>query len=164
MSVVFASASRERSSSARTASSLAVLHLNRADLTRTDAVGMVAVVQALHAALRGTRGVAALLCCLRGEALTCCGVGNIEVRRIGVKVSVHVTPGVLGGMLARQLVAAVGTMPVGARLVLFSDDLSPQLGADDVVGTDLDGIAAALMTRFARVNDDATVLIAEARA
>ena len=145
-------------------SSLAVMHLNRTDLTRPDAVGVVAAVQGLHVALRGTRGVAALLCCLRGEVLTCCGVGNIELRRIGAKISVHVVPGVLGGMLARQLVASVGTMAVGTRLALFSDGLSPKLSADDVVGSDLDALAAALLVRFGRVNDDATVMIAEARA
>jgi len=146
------------------ASSLAVMHLNRADLTRTDAAGVVAAVQALHTTLRGTRGVAALLCCLRGETLTCCGVGNVELRRLGAKISAHVTPGVLGGLLARKLVAAVGTMPAGTRVVLFSDGISPKFGVDDVGSGDLDEAAAGLLSRFARVNDDATVLIAEARA
>lgn len=144
------------------ASSLALMHLNRADLTRTDAVGVVAVVQALHTTLRGTRGAAALLCCLRGETLTCCGVGNVELRRLGAKISAHVIPGVLGGLLARKLVAAVGTMPAGTRVVLYSDGISPKFDVDDVGSGDLDVAAAALLSRFARSNDDATVLIAEA--
>lgn len=71
------------------------------------------------------------------------------------------TPGVLGGVLARKLVAAVGTMPAGARVVLYSDGISSKFSVDDVGSGDLDGAAAGLLSRFARVND-ATVLIAEA--
>lgn len=146
------------------ASSLAVLHLGRADLSRSDAVGVVNVVLGLHKALRGTRGAAALLCCLRGETLTLCGVGNVEVRRLGVTISAHVTPGVLGGTISRPPVAAVGKMPAGTRVVVFSDGISPKFGADDIGGSDLDMVAQDVLSRFGRVNDDATVLIAEARA
>ncbi len=139
-------------------SSLALLHLQTFDIAK----GVTAAVASLHAALRGTRGAAALLCHYKDGVVSACGVGNVEVRRFGVKLPLHLTPGVVGGVITRPPVAAVADMPRGARLVVFSDGISAKFGADDCNG-DVDAVAHSLLQQFGRATDDATVLVAEAR-
>lgn len=139
-------------------SSLALTHLQNVDVAK----GVTAAVSSLHAALKGTRGAAALLCHYKDGVVSACGVGNVEIRRFGVKLALHNTPGVVGGVIARPPVAAVADMPRGARLVVFSDGVSAKFGADDVNGA-VDAVAASLLEKFGRATDDATVLVAEAR-
>lgn len=141
-------------------SSLALSHLQNVDLKR----GVTAAVSSLHAALKGTRGAAVLLAHFKDGVVTACGVGNVEVRRFGVKLALHLTPGVVGGVISRAPVAAVADMPRGTRLVVFSDGVSAKFGADDIAaGAGVDVIAQQLLEKFGRATDDATVLVAEAR-
>lgn len=136
---------------------VALAHLRDVDVGK----GVTATMSSLHGALRGTRGAAALLCHFKEGVLSACGVGNVELRRFGVKLPLHLTPGVIGGVLSREPQAAVAEMPRGSRVVVFSDGVSARFNDDDVKG-DVDIAAARLLERFARAADDATVLVAAA--
>ncbi len=135
----------------------AMTHLHDVDVS----AGITAVMMSLHRALRGSRGAAALIGIYRAGVVSACAVGNVELRRRGVRLPLHLTPGVVGGTLSRPPMAAVAEMPKGARLVLFSDGVSGKFGDDDINGS-VDDCAHTLMERYARDTDDATVLVVEA--
>jgi negative regulator of sigma-B (phosphoserine phosphatase) len=84
------------------------------------------VVEELHRALAGTRGAAAMVCCLRGAHLRGCGVGNVSLRSLGTKVPVVWTPGVLG-VEVRRLRSFEAWIVSPTRLALFSDGISSQM-------------------------------------
>jgi serine phosphatase RsbU (regulator of sigma subunit) len=122
--------------------------------------GAHAVVDALHAALRGGRGAAAMLGVFDGHTLSCGGVGNVELRTQGTKVPILAAPGILGQQV-RHVRAANAVLALGDRLVLFSDGLSSRLELDLVRGLAPEAACVLLMERYGRDTDDATVLVAD---
>ena len=119
-----------------------------------------ALTDGLHDALRGTRGVAAMCCLVRGDHIEGCGVGNVELRSARSRVPVVLTPGVLGVQMMRARVFQA-TLSPGARLVLFSDGISPRIDLEKVERMPAEPACKALLERYRRSHDDATLLVAD---
>ncbi len=123
--------------------------------------GVAGVLAVLDAALRGGRGAAALLCIAHDDAIEGCGVGNVELRSTGMRLPVVATPGVLGrGPAVRPRIFSA-RLVAGARLVLFSDGVSARLRPDEDRALPAQAASAALLGRWAKPTDDATVLVAD---
>ncbi len=118
------------------------------------------LTEGLHDALKGTRGVAAMCCLVRAGQIEGCGVGNVELRSAGSRVPVILTPGVLGVQTTRLRVFQ-GTLTPGARLVIFSDGISPRIDLEKVERLPAEPAGKALFERYRRSHDDATLLVAD---
>ncbi|MBK8239650.1 MAG: SpoIIE family protein phosphatase [Deltaproteobacteria bacterium] len=119
------------------------------------------IVRELDLGLRGGRGAAAMLCLVRGDELEGCGVGNVELRTIGMRIGVVTTPGVLGrGPAVRPRTFAARLVP-GVRMVVFSDGVSGRLRADHRRALAAQAASAALLEEWGRETDDAAVLVAD---
>jgi phosphoserine phosphatase RsbX len=118
------------------------------------------LTEGLHDALRGTRGVAAMCCLVRADQMEGCGVGNVDLRASKSRVPVVLTPGVLGVQSTRLRVFQT-TLTPGARLVLFSDGISPRLDLERVDRLPAEEACRALIERYRRSQDDATLLVAD---
>jgi negative regulator of sigma-B (phosphoserine phosphatase) len=125
--------------------------------TVADAIG------ALGGALRGTRGAAALVLVVDGDRLSAGGVGNVELRADGLKLSVALVPGIVGARHGPPVVFDAVAVP-GGRIAVFSDGLSQRLDLGAVRGLPLEEAAAALFERHATTTDDATLLLLECEA
>jgi negative regulator of sigma-B (phosphoserine phosphatase) len=126
--------------------------------------GIHRLVEGLHAALRGSRGAAAMIVLLRSDGrLEGCGVGNVELRCIGSRVPSVLTPGVLGASITR-LRAFNAYVASGDRLVMFSDGLSSRMDLDRVRALTPGDACDALMTQYRRAHDDSTVLVTDLEA
>lgn len=119
-----------------------------------------ALTEGLHEALRGTRGVAAMCCLIRADRMEGCGVGNVELRSSGSRVPAILTPGVLGVQVTRLRVFQT-TLTPGARIVLFSDGVSPRIDLERVERLPAEPAGKALFERYRRAHDDATLLVAD---
>lgn len=132
---------------------------------------VLAITEGLHGALRGTRGAAAMCCVLRsrrddGQSLPRvegCGVGNVELRVLSSRVPVILTPGILGVSLHRTRVFE-GPLAAGARLVMFSDGISPRMELDKYERLPVEHACKAMVERYRRSHDDATLLLADVEA
>jgi negative regulator of sigma-B (phosphoserine phosphatase) len=120
------------------------------------------IVLGLHGALRGSRGAAAAVCVSRGEVLECCVVGNVSVRALAARPVVVPNAGVAGYRVPSRLHASSFRMPAGARLVLSSDGVSPQLDLAGSAHLAPDAACEWILERFALSRDDARILIAHA--
>lgn len=120
-------------------------------------------IEAMHAGMRRTRGAAAMVCtATRDGALRGCGVGNVELRTTGGKVSTSLSPGILGRKV-RRFARFDGTLKPGMRLFLFSDGISSRFATGDTATAPLDDACSQIHEAFARDRDDATLLVAEVR-
>jgi serine phosphatase RsbU (regulator of sigma subunit) len=128
----------------------------------------VTLVERCHEALRGTRGTALLVVSLSWATRTYSwvGVGNVEgVRyRPGTDAKVGREPlisvaGVVGYQI-RPLRERDAVLEPGDLFVLASDGISPRFIESVVIGWELEDLARTIMTRYARANDDALVLVA----
>ena len=127
------------------------------------AAGPIAVLSELHAALRGTRGAAAMVCVLERDRLFGCGVGNVDLRTDPTSVPAVLCPGILGGSV-RAFRAFEGAAPAGTRVVLFSDGVSStRLRLEDLRALDAEKACRAIFDRCAYFHDDASVLVADVR-
>ena len=122
--------------------------------------GLRPLVEGMHERLRGTRGAAAMLLVLGGSRVEGCGVGNVEVRGQGARVPAVLTPGVLGAQLGKLRIFEAELRGRG-RIVVFSDGISRQLVIDDLAGMLARDACRALMDRYRRPGDDATVLVTD---
>jgi phosphoserine phosphatase RsbX len=139
---------------------IAATHLGEASLEQ----GLLPLMEGLHAALRGSRGAAAMIVLLAPDGrLQGCGVGNVELRAIGARVPAVLTPGVLGASLNR-LRTFEARVASGDRLVIFSDGLSSRMELDRVRGLTPGEACDALMTQYRRTHDDSTVLVTDIEA
>lgn len=120
-------------------------------------------MRGVHEALRGTRGAAAAICVVRERALVCCGVGNVEIRCQGVKLPILLSPGVLGARVQSFRVCR-GDLPVGARLVLFSDGISYRVPLDNLRHLEPESLCENLMRDYRKSEDDASVLVCDVKA
>jgi hypothetical protein len=129
-------------------------------------LGPLAVLSAIHAALRGTRGAAVAVAetDLNARVLRYAGVGNIAgcVLADGVSRSMVSQNGTVGHEV-RKLQEFSYPFPPGATLLMHSDglvsrwNLGPYPG---LVGRDPALIAGVLYRDFERGRDDATVVVA----
>lgn len=137
---------------------------------QSPALDPASVLQALHAALRSTRGAAAATASVTPHASTgtFAGIGNIRAF-------------VRDGTTSRHLVSHTGTLghqvrkfqpfdfafPAGALLLMHSDGIATHWDLDQYPGLERHHpavIAAAIYRDHARGNDDATVVVVRNRA
>jgi negative regulator of sigma-B (phosphoserine phosphatase) len=118
------------------------------------------VLAGLHRALRSSRGAAAMVCCLHGERLEGCGVGNVELRISGGQVPVVLSPGILGGNV-RVFRVFGGKLAHRSRLVLFSDGVSARFRLDTMSHMKPTELSQHLVAGHGRSYDDATALVVD---
>lgn len=132
------------------------------DSARLDQ-SVYALTEGLHDALRGTRGAAAMVCLLKNDRLEGCGVGNVELRALTSRIPVVLSPGILGVTLRRARIFE-GGLVAGSRLFLFSDGISPRMDLLAVERLPVEQACKALVDRYRRSHDDATLLVADIQA
>jgi anti-sigma regulatory factor (Ser/Thr protein kinase) len=122
------------------------------------------LMDAVHAALRPTRGAAAAIAMLQPESELCtfCGVGNISasIRSAGASRSMVSNNGTLGHTL-RRVQEFQYPFPKGALLVMHSDGVATHWDLARYPGLEARHpavIAAALYRDHSRGRDDLTVL------
>lgn len=129
-------------------------------------------MRAVHDALRGTRGAAAAVCQLISDgpqaapdhvAFTCCGVGNVEIRCLGAKLPILLSPGVLGARVQSFRICR-GALPMGSRLVLFSDGISQRTPLESLRSLAPELLCDTLMREHRKPDDDASVLVCDTEA
>lgn len=141
------------------------------DLVRAHArleeepLGLAGLLQALHQQLRGTRGVVASVVHLEATTgqIQYAGIGNTEVRLIGGPASLYSRPGLLGGNRPIRPVTQQVVLPALGLLILHTDGLSPGDLRDRPDGLTCSQLAQYLIERWARPDDDATVVVARRR-
>ncbi len=141
---------------AAVASRSALEYLGSVPLTTT----VLDLISGLDAALRSTRGAAAMVCRFENGMLESCGVGNVEMRTVGAEIPTVLTPGILGRGVNNPKIFR-GALRAGARLLVFSDGISTRFAAHDFKSMERRQVLATLMTRFRRDHDDASVLVAD---
>ncbi|AUX43083.1 hypothetical protein SOCE26_045230 [Sorangium cellulosum] len=119
-----------------------------------------AVVDRLHARLRGTRGAAGMICRFRAGRLQGCCIGNVDLMTHGTRLQWLQSPGILGASLGKARIFDAQLAP-GDRLVVFSDGVSPRFDLSLFRGMKAAEACRALMSRHRRSHGDATVLIAD---
>src|SRR5262249_15429330 len=87
------------------------------------------LMEGLHHALRGSRGAAAMCCLVREDRIEGCGVGNVEMRSMVSRVPVVLTPGIVGVRHQTLRVFECRLVP-GARILMFSDGVSPRMDVE----------------------------------
>jgi negative regulator of sigma-B (phosphoserine phosphatase) len=117
-------------------------------------------MEGLHDVLRGTRGAAAMCCLIKDYLIRGCGVGNVEMRSMGSRVPAVLTPGIVG-VKHQPIRVFEGPLAVGARILMFSDGVSPRMDFEQCVGLPTEGACRALMDRYRKPVDDATLLVAD---
>lgn len=133
--------------------------------------GVERLVLRLHERLQRSRGSAGLLCTIRpgphsdtnGDyELEACSVGNVEMRVAPAKVSVMLTPGILGSRLTNLRIFR-SPISLGERLAIFSDGVAPRFTLRDL--TNLPALEACqkILEQHRRPHDDATILVADLR-
>ncbi len=125
--------------------------------------GVRPVVDGLHEALRGTRGAAAMILLMQGARLEGCAVGNVSLRAYQARIPVLLSPGVLGGSLARLHVFQADLSP-GDRLLVFSDGIAPRFDEETWRRASAADVCRKIIERHRKPHDDATVLVTDIEA
>lgn len=125
-----------------------------------DAGNVQRTMQGLHDSLRGTRGAAAFVCALDGRRLSACSVGNVDMKSLGTRVPVVLSPGILG-INVRRMRVFEATIQTSSRLAIFSDGISTRFALEDTGGLDPGAACSWVLERYAYEHDDATVLVAD---
>jgi hypothetical protein len=130
------------------------------------ALSPAAIIEAIHVALRSTRGAAVAVAEIvpSQEVVRFTGVGNVS----GVVVSAEgsrqmVSYNGTAGHAVRKIQEFAYPWPAGALLILYSDGLISHLRPERYPGLikrHPDLIAATLYRDYARGRDDATVVVA----
>jgi len=132
-------------------------------LTARAAANPADLVRDCHAALRGSRGVAMLAVSLSFAEATArwVGIGNVEGWHFTAQTRVALisSAGVVGYQIS-PLHCRQARLAPGDLFALATDGISPAFIDDVRVDGDPDEMANAALTRYARPNDDAHVLIA----
>ncbi len=118
------------------------------------------VMRLLHERLSGSRGAAGTVCLLRSGVLEACAVGNVELRSADVRLPLVFSAGILGVRVAKFHVCRA-PLTAKARLVLFSDGISSRTPIEDYRRLSSGAACDAIFGKHRRVEDDATVLIAD---
>lgn len=114
----------------------------------------------LHDSMRGTRGAAGAVCLVRGNELSACAVGNVELRPQRADVPLVSSAGILGVRVQKFRVCKA-TLAGPCRLVVFSDGLTNPTSISEFQGASPQLACDGLIHRHRRSYDDATVLIAD---
>ncbi len=119
------------------------------------------VIESMHAAMRGTRGAAALVCVVHDDGqVEGCGVGNVELRCRGGHVPATLSPGILGRQV-RRFMRFEGSVTPGTRLFAFTDGISSRVPLDEVSALSPAEACKSIFDEHRRTHDDATILIAD---
>ncbi|WP_236517281.1 phosphoserine phosphatase [Sandaracinus amylolyticus] len=131
----------------------------RASLEGADlSLGLRALFDRAHTALRGTRGAAMTAVLLRASELEACGVGNVALRSEGLALSFVPTPGVVGVRMPR-LRPVVSARAPGARIVLASDGISTRMSLSDARSRDAAQACRELFDLHAKDHDDVSLAV-----
>ena len=128
-----------------------------------------AILERIHAALKGTRGAAVSVAHLNYENGKCCfgGVGNVAGRVIGPESTSHMVSHVgTAGHEARRFQEFTYRLPASAIVVMHSDGLTSGWSLDRYAGLlshDPALIAAVLYRDNTRGRDDVCVMVAKRR-
>jgi negative regulator of sigma-B (phosphoserine phosphatase) len=148
---------------AREAAAAATDILNTIPLTS----GVERIIRHVHEALRGTRGVAALVCVMGPSEtsggpwhLEGCSVGNVDMRFKVANVPMVLTPGVLGGRVERLKVWSASVCE-GERFAVFSDGIAPRFHLRDLSSVSPSEACESIFSQHRRTHDDATILVAD---
>jgi phosphoserine phosphatase RsbX len=126
--------------------------------------GLAPVLDRLHRGLRNSRGAAALVCTIDEVGrLEACSVGNVELRSVGTRLPVTLTPGILGSKV-RSFRIFSAQLAAGDRLVAFSDGISARSDLAQTRSIAPAQLCELLMRELRRPHDDATVLVADMHA
>ncbi len=129
-------------------------------------LGPAGILQAAHAALRGTRGAAVAVAEIEAGEVRFAGVGNIAGCVLSGDASRSmVSHNGIVGHEARRFQEFTYPFPPGAMLVMHSDGVVTRWGLNDSPGLaahDPALVAGVLYRDFSRGRDDATVLVARA--
>jgi len=117
-------------------------------------------MKALHDKLRGTRGVAATLCVIRGTKVESCAVGNVQLSSANADIPLVLSSGVLGMRVPKYHVCS-GSLRANARIALFSDGISSRVALQDVRKLAPEAACRQIFEQFRKKEDDATILIAD---
>ena len=138
-------------------------------LAARPGLGPADALRTCHAALAGTRGAAVSVARLEPDRrrLTYAGVGNVEARLwpagpAGPATRPIAYRGIVGAVLP-TLRPAEFDLAEGWLLVLHTDGLSARLVLEPesaAAGVEPQALAEALLTRWGRATDDATVVVA----
>jgi negative regulator of sigma-B (phosphoserine phosphatase) len=136
-------------------------------LTASPSLDPVELLQRCHEALRGSRGVAAMVVSVSARGgVAWAGVGNVEAWLVrhapedgAAREALISAPGVVGYQLptVRRRDAAIEP---GDVLALATDGIHPRFAADISADSDPADNAELILARHGRPNDDALVLIA----
>lgn len=122
--------------------------------------GALALLEGLHRALTTSRGAVGAVCLFDGRSVEYGGVGNVELRAHGLSLAQWQVPGILGQRAPRVRSSRSALKP-GDRLLLFSDGISERFSLTELRNLSLSAACDAILDRFARPIDDASVLLAE---
>lgn len=122
---------------------------------------LVEIMRHMHDAMAGSRGAAATVCILRSREMEACAVGNVEVRCADLRLPLVFSAGILGVRVAKFHVCHAPIMG-RARFVMFSDGISSRTPIEDVRTLSPSVACEAIMKKYRRKEDDATVLVADA--
>lgn len=121
---------------------------------------LIETMDLVHAALSGTRGAAATVCILRAAEIEACAVGNVELRSPDIRLPLVFSAGILGSRVNKFHICRA-TLRARVRLVLFSDGISSRTPVEDVRKLPPQAACDAIMNKYRRKEDDATVLVAD---
>jgi len=114
----------------------------------------------VHESLGQTRGAAGTLCLLRGRHIEACAVGNVLLSSSGSSVPIVLSPGVLGHRVPKFRVCSAELRP-GTRLALASDGISTRFRLEEFERMAPADACKAIFARHRKMEDDATILIAD---
>jgi negative regulator of sigma-B (phosphoserine phosphatase) len=118
------------------------------------------VMRAVHEALRGTRGAVGTLCIVSGQKIEACAVGNVQLMCASCSVPLILSPGVLGQTVPKFRVGE-SQLKAGARIALVSDGVSTRFRLEELQHLAPAEACKAIIDRHRRLDDDATVLVAD---
>lgn len=138
------------------ASNAAVTFLETAQIEQP----LYSLMEALSAALRGTRGAAATVCAVQADRLAVCAVGNVQLSSTNADIPLVLSSGVLGQRVPKYRVCEA-KLRSGARLALYSDGISSRFRLEDFRKLRAAEACKLVMERQRKREDDATILIAD---
>ena len=99
---------------------------------------------------------------MRGGAIEGCGVGNVDLRSLGGAVPARLSPGIIGVRVRRYNVFA-GSVPPGARLLIFSDGISAQVPIAQTASMAAAEACRFIQNGYRRAHDDSTILVIDVK-